>query len=162
MKPIRRVTFTVAGIAQPKGSAHAFVPKSWADKAHKIGKAPRAIVTSDNPRAKGWQQLVAEQAQTVAGDVFLGAVILTVTFALPRPASAPLKIRHHLTNPDLDKLVRCVADALTGILYLDDKQVVEMHARKIFAQSPKGPRADVTLEDAAPVFEAALAGSLFD
>jgi Holliday junction resolvase RusA-like endonuclease len=32
--------------------------------------------------------------------------------------------------PDLDKLVRAVLDALTGIAYLDDKQVVAINARR--------------------------------
>jgi Holliday junction resolvase RusA-like endonuclease len=156
----RRVTFTVAGVAQPKGSAQAFVPLKWAKAAVAQGRAPRAIVTSDNPRAKSWQQLVAEQAQTVAGDVFLGAVVLTVTFFLPRPVSLSHKIRHHVTKPDSDKLARNVLDALTGILYLDDKQVVDLHVRKCYACYPTGPRATITLEDAVP--PELGDGSLFD
>jgi Holliday junction resolvase RusA-like endonuclease len=161
----RRLTFDVLGVAQPKGSAQAFVPKSWADQAHRQGKAPRAIVTSDNPRSKGWQQLVAEQAQTVAGGgPFLGPTVLTVTFYLPRPVSLPQKIRHHLTLPDLDKLVRCIGDALTGVLYLDDKQVVDLHARKCYAAWNAVPRVRITLEDAAPAgaTDVLATASLFD
>lgn len=165
MTKIRRVTFDVIGNPQPKGSAKAFVPKAWADLAHKQGRAPRAIVTTDNPKAKGWQQLVAEQAQTVAGGgVFLGPTVLTVTFHLPRPISLPRKTRHHLTLPDLDKLVRCVGDALTDVLVLDDKQIVELHARKAYTDPDAAPYAHIVLEDAVPVFDLELAatGSLFD
>lgn len=162
----RTVTFSVAGIPQPKGSAKAFVPKSWAARAHELGVAPRAVVTSDNARSKGWQQLVAEQAQTVAGEgVFLGPTILTVTFYLPRPKSLPQKIRHHQTAPDLDKLVRGVGDALTGVLVLDDKQIVELHARKVYTRDTIGPHARIVLEDAAPLFAERLeetAAPLFD
>jgi Holliday junction resolvase RusA-like endonuclease len=86
--------------------------------------------------------------------------VLTVTFHLPRPATLPQKIRQHVKLPDLDKLVRCVADALTGVLYLDDKQVVDLHARKCYAIYPQGPHAIITLEDAIPPDLGD--GSLFD
>ena len=36
--------------------------------------------------------------------------------------SAPTR---HTTKPDLDKLTRAVLDSLTGIVYLDDSQVVK-------------------------------------
>jgi Holliday junction resolvase RusA-like endonuclease len=34
----------------------------------------------------------------------------------------------------LDKLIRAVLDALTGIAYIDDGQVVEITASKIYSQ----------------------------
>jgi len=33
---------------------------------------------------------------------------------------------------DLDKLCRAILDALTGVAYLDDRQVVELDARKAY------------------------------
>jgi hypothetical protein len=39
----------------------------------------------------------------------------------------------HVVKPDLDKLVRAVGDALTGILYRDDAQIVSLNASKRFA-----------------------------
>ena len=38
-------------------------------------------------------------------------------------------------SPDLDKLVRAAVDALTGIVYVDDVQPVEIVASKVFAPS---------------------------
>jgi Holliday junction resolvase RusA-like endonuclease len=135
----RRVTFDVIGIAQPKGSTRAFVPKGWT----------RPIITADNPRTKGWQQLVAEQAQRVAQEgLFVGPVILWVTFSLPRPISLPKRVVQHTKNPDLDKLARVVCDALTGVLYHDDAQVVELHVFKLYAAVGSPPRARITLETA--------------
>lgn len=146
----RRVVFEVAGIAQPKGSAKAFVPKSWAAAAVAQGKAPRAVVTSDNPRAKEWQALVAAQAQTVAnGELFTGPVVLTVTFRLPRPQSLPRAVLHHTKKPDSSKLLRCLEDALTGILLRDDAQIVEHHIAKWYAPVGTTPTARVVLEEAA-------------
>jgi Holliday junction resolvase RusA-like endonuclease len=145
---MRRVTFSVTGIPQPKGSTKAFVPKGWS----------RAIVTNDNPKAKGWQQLVTEQAQTVAADgMFLGPVTLAVVFRLPRPTAAPRRVVHHLTKPDIDKLARCALDGLTGVLFPDDRVVVELRARKVYARLPEAPGADIIVADAAPPEPAALA-----
>jgi crossover junction endodeoxyribonuclease RusA len=39
--------------------------------------------------------------------------------------------RHAGDAPDLDKLCRAVLDALTGVAWLDDKQVVALDARRI-------------------------------
>jgi crossover junction endodeoxyribonuclease RusA len=135
----RTVSFRVVGKAEPKGSTRAFVPKGWS----------RPIITSANPKSKGWQQLVSEQAQSVAQDgLFVGPVVLTVTFRLPRPQSLPKRLVHHTKKPDLDKLVRNTKDALKGVLYGDDSQVVELHARKIYAAIAAAPCAQITVTEA--------------
>jgi Holliday junction resolvase RusA-like endonuclease len=41
-----------------------------------------------------------------------------------------------VTKPDTDKLIRSVLDALTGIVWTDDSQVVEILARKQFGIQP--------------------------
>ena len=160
---MRRVTFSVTGIPQPKGSAKAFMPRAWMQKAVATGQAAgRAVVTNDNPKAKGWQQLVTEQAQHVEGGMFLGPVTVALIFRLPRPKSAPSRVRHHLTAPDLDKLARCAIDGLTGVLLPDDKVVVELRARKVFARLPEAPGAEIIVADAAPPEPAQTALELFE
>lgn len=145
----RRIAFTVLGVAQPQGSATAFVPYAWARSAVRQKRAPRAIVTHDNPKVRGWRQLVAEQAQEVVGEeLFLGAVVLTVTFRLPRPESMPKKVLHHTKTPDLDKLVRAIGDGLSGVVFLDDKQIVDLHARKIYISGAQPPSARIVVEAA--------------
>lgn len=131
------VSFRVIGIAQPKGSTRAFTPKGWT----------RPIITSDNPKVKGWQQLVAEQAQGVAAKLFTGAVALTVTFYLLRPKSLAKRVQEHTKKPDLDKLVRSTKDALKGVLYQDDSQVVYIAARKVYAAPGMPACADIRLDD---------------
>lgn len=134
------LTFTVFGVAQPKGSARAFVPKGWT----------RAVVTADNPKNKGWQQLVAEQASKELagrGQLLEGPVRLLVAFHLPRPKSLPKKVLTHLKKPDLDKLVRAVKDALSKVIWLDDAQVVQLGASKTYANPGESPRAIITVID---------------
>jgi crossover junction endodeoxyribonuclease RusA len=88
---------------------------------------------SDNPRLHEWRDRVAWVAQTQRRGVFFDkgqAVRVGIGFFLPRPASLPKRIRHHTVRPDIDKLERAVFDALTGVLWHDDSQVVESHKYK--------------------------------
>ncbi len=64
------------------------------------------------------------------------------------PDSAPLRIsmrfvqrRNSTSRPDLNNLVANILDALNGIWYRDDAQVVEIHATK-----EKGPVPKVIIE----------------
>ena len=67
---------------------------------------------------------------------------LTVTFQFIRPKSVTAKKRPRPSaKPDLSKLVRCVEDSLTGILIRDDSLVVDLVARKVYADC-----AGVTIE----------------
>lgn len=85
-------------------------------------------------------------ARTVSdGVLFDGPVSVTVQFYLPRPKSLARKVEHHLKKPDVDKLARCLLDALTGVLIPDDRCVVELHAAKTYSTPPAEPRADVTV-----------------
>jgi crossover junction endodeoxyribonuclease RusA len=65
-----------------------------------------------------------------------GPVELEVMFYLERPATVTVKKRPQPTvPPDLDKLIRGVGDALTGVVYDDDSQVVRMLAWKTYADT---------------------------
>ncbi len=55
---------------------------------------------------------------------------------------------HHTKKPDLDKLARALKDALKGVLYHDDAQVVVLLARKVYAAETAAPCAEVTVADA--------------
>jgi Holliday junction resolvase RusA-like endonuclease len=150
------VRFTVIGVARPQGSLKAFVRPG----------ARHPTVTHDNPLTRAWRTLIAHQAHAVVTldkvAQFLGPVALRVTFTLPRPASLPKRVTAHTKAPDLDKLVRSVGDALTGVLYRDDAQIVELHARKIYGDLGSVPRAEITVQDAAVVTASAEQPWLLD
>lgn len=118
------VKFTVVGVARPKGSAKAFLPKGWT----------RPIITSDNKSLKGWEDSVrAALQQHVPGQFFQGPVLVKVLFELPRPKSLKKGESVHVKRPDLDKLVRGSLDAMKGVLWNDDSQVIDIHASKRYA-----------------------------
>jgi Holliday junction resolvase RusA-like endonuclease len=39
-------------------------------------------------------------------------------------------------KPDLDNIAKCFLDAMNEIVYLDDKQVVNLHVTKVYAETP--------------------------
>jgi Holliday junction resolvase RusA-like endonuclease len=47
-----------------------------------------------------------------------------------------VKRLHPTVPPDLDKLIRAVLDAMTAIAYLDDGQVTEINAVKVYGGAP--------------------------
>ena len=140
--PVTVLSFTVEGKAEPQGSARAFMPKAG-------GRFP--IVTSDNPKLKGWRKAVsfsAMDAMASAGKSMFpfqdGPVTLTVDFYLPRPATLKAYAAH-LGRPDVDKLARAVGDALTGIVYADDSQIDMLVVRKGYAAPGTLPRAEIVV-----------------
>jgi crossover junction endodeoxyribonuclease RusA len=79
--------------------------------------------------------------------LILSPVLVRMTFVFPRPKShygtgknaGVLKTRaplHRASAPDLDKLIRAVGDALTGVVFRDDAQIVTVEAHKINGETP--------------------------
>lgn len=95
-----------------------------------------------------WRNMISAAAREAWGmdNVYGGPFTIALTFRMKRPRShyKDLQggIRPQAINerpsvmPDLDKLVRAVLDSLTGIVWFDDGQVVEIHASKVYAESP--------------------------
>lgn len=117
-------TFTVYGMPIPQGSLRAFMPKG----------AKHPVLTADNKKLKPWRQQVSGTAvasiKTLVKRPF--AVEVHVAFFFDRPASLARQVVHKTTKPDVDKLLRSILDALTGIAYEDDAQVIRASQEKLF------------------------------
>lgn len=136
--PGRHVAFTVEGVPQPAGSKRAFQHRTTG----------RVVVTDDAKGSRQWKTHVAAIArQHMIGEPLAGPVELIVTFTFPRPARhfrtgrnagvmKPDAPQHHLIRPDVTKLLRAVEDALTGIVWGDDAQVISQHALKLYGGTP--------------------------
>lgn len=141
------IAFTVYGTPAQMGSKKAFV------------RGNRAIITDDNSqKRKQWANAVA----TAAADAMNGQPLtreplrLFVQFWFARPKShygsgknanklkdsAPAS---HAQSPDLDKLIRCLGDALTGIVYNDDRQIVVITASRNWTEEQE--RAEVEISE---------------
>ena len=73
-------------------------------------------------------------------------LVLWVTFYVVRPKSAPKRVKHPATRPDLDNYLKTLLDALDKFAFPDDAQVVNIHAKKAFALDGTPPRIEFVLE----------------
>ena len=75
-------------------------------------------------------------------NIMQSAASVYVLFSYKKKITDPIRDKLHTSVPDLDKLIRSVLDALTGVLYNDDKQVVSVHAGKEYDSRD---RVDITV-----------------
>ena len=99
-------------------------------------------------RMQAWQEQIRAHARQKMGRraPTAGAVRLDVVFYLPTPGRAPTgaekrrqwQRQHILRPPDLDNMRKAFSDALKGIVYLDDGQVVAGETVKTYIDEPEG------------------------
>lgn len=127
-------SFFVHGVPQPQGSARAFVRNG------------KPIITSTNKNLHDWRRLIADAAQEHA-QLHSGAVMVRATFLMPKPKSAPkTKAIFCTKRPDIDKLLRGLLDALTGVFYKDDSQVIHVDVQKSYGLERVGVLIEIWAE----------------
>jgi len=133
------LSFVVLGRPQPAGSKRGIPIRRGGEL------TGRVAVVDDAKHSRSWKHDVAVVARQAVGGapVMEGPLELDVVFVVARPkghygtgrnlrqvgASAPAL---PTVKPDVTKLLRAVEDALTGILWRDDAQVVDQRARKVY------------------------------
>lgn len=133
------IAFEVYGIPKTEGSIRAVVHKATG----------RAIAFHDEDRElRVWRQDIAAEAiwaRGILGQFDEGPLSLVVQFRLPIPKSRPSELRTDkqrlewtwpAKRPDADKLLRAVMDALKGVLYHDDGQIVRLEVMKLYHPQP--------------------------
>ena len=73
---------------------------------------------------------------------------LVATFYFEKPKSTPKRVVHKITKPDYDKLARSLSDALSGIVYKDDSQIVFGQQEKKFGSPSRVEVRCWTIENA--------------
>lgn len=91
------------------------------------------IVHQKSKRLMDWRSAIAKEA-AIALEVEEGAIAIGMVFVVPRPKTVKRILPS--VKPDLDKYVRAVMDALTGVAYADDSQVVSLYAEKVYGSDP--------------------------
>lgn len=139
---LQRLAFTVLVRPVPQGSMKGYPIRR---KNGKMG----VVLTSDNTKLKPYRGEVTRAAWDLvnrSNDLFAGKHVpirLTLNFFLKRPISASKKRMALVVKPDLSKLLRATEDALTGVLYADDAQIVEEHIFKAYGMPE---RVEILLE----------------
>lgn len=113
-------------VAQPRARARAF----------QIGGHTR-VSMYDPPQAKDWKRTVLMQVLPHKPTAPIeGALAMTLVFFLPRPQSLPKRQLFHVKKPDCDNLAKGIKDALRGVVYRDDSQIVRLAVAKEYSQVP--------------------------
>lgn len=138
------LAFTVLGRPQGKGSKRVLPVRTRAA----VGQ-PRVVMVDSNRNAAPWAARVAaaaiEAADADGFELIRGPVTVQFEFCFSRPRAhfgtgrnvARLRLsapEHMAVMPDVDKLTRCALDALTGVIFKDDAQVVRLQAAKRWSE----------------------------
>lgn len=131
--------FFVPGVPAPGGSKTSY---------------GRGRIVDSCKRNKPWRAMVALAAMQAGCTPLDGPLTLSVIFWMPRPKghfrkdgtlkpSAPAR---PIVAPDTTKLLRSTEDALKGITWHDDAQIVYQVASKEYAARDGIPGADIKIE----------------
>ena len=94
-----------------------------------------------------WRASIRLAAREAGASLSPLPINLTVVFGMPRPKAHMRwsggklipKMQHYYdlptVMPDVDKLLRAVMDALTGVCYADDAQVVSVQVAKVYGET---------------------------
>lgn len=126
-----RISFVVLGRPATAGSKRAFPIR------RKNGTLGVAVSDSSGAHGKAWRSDVRDAARAVySGPPLSGPLRLELVFTLPRPAGhlrrsgelskAGLAMPYPTTRPDAGKYARSFEDALSGVVWIDDSQLVEV------------------------------------
>lgn len=140
----------IYGVAKTKGSTRSFVPKKKGGQPARRPDGRLLVITKNDagPDAEIWAGSIAkacaeQMEKTGLNMTRSGGVWIELVFYRPRNKghfgtgknaavlkdSAPA---YPDVKPDIDKLARCALDALKGIVWNDDGQVVAMPTFKTF------------------------------
>lgn len=124
------MTFEVLG--KPQGKARARVTK-WG------AYTPDKTILYENLIKLSFQQKYPKV------DLLEGYLRMSITAVFEPPKSTSKKNKDLMYNqmirpakkPDIDNVAKCVLDALNGIAYKDDIQVVELHLNKVYGTNAR-------------------------
>ncbi len=126
------IFFTIPGA--PKGKARARTLKNG-----------HSYTPSETVNYENWVKFCFSEQQLDGLIPTDGPVALQMTAAFPIPKSTSKKQRERMLagnvvptkKPDCDNLLKIVADALNGIAYRDDSQIVKCDVAKVYSDTPE-------------------------
>ena len=142
---MKEIYFIVDGRVQPKQRPRVFRNK-YTSRAQTI--TPQATVDYEN-------KVKASFYEACDGEKFFltGAVQMTVNVYVAITKSTPKKTREKMLTGelkpitrtgDLDNLFKAISDALNGVAYDDDSQIIDATIRKFYGEQAK---AEITIRE---------------
>lgn len=103
--------------------------------------------TYDPPKCRAYKQKVGLYAKTamrgkepLRGPIKMSVIVyrgIPKSWTKKKKVAAMLDDIYPTTKPDIDNLLKGIMDALKGICWHDDAQVVSVEARKVYEVSPR-------------------------
>lgn len=128
------VTFTVDGTPVAKGRP-------------RFAKRGKFVQTYTPQKTKDYESLVMDAASEAMGssEPLETPVAIYLYIHMPIPASYSKKRRQDclsgiekpIKKPDWDNIAKAVTDALNGIVYVDDCQIVTAHVKKAYSDTAR-------------------------
>lgn len=92
-----------------------------------------------------YEEKIRQAYLEAGGKKYASPIVVIVNAYFLVPASWSKSIRRSALNgvfrpgkrPDIDNILKAVMDALNGVAYLDDKQVIECYCTKRYAEEEK-------------------------
>ena len=130
------INFVALGLPSPGGSKSAF-------RNPRTGRI--VVVDAGGKKTRTWRNTVAHAARAAmrGGELMQPPLCLVIEFRMPRPKShfkSNGEIKQDapwfpIVRPDLTKLLRSTEDAMTGIVYHDDAQIVQQNIHRTYSHS---------------------------
>ena len=127
------VTFMVEGTPVPKGRPRfarrgkfvsTYSPKTTVDYESKVSEAAKLAMAGADPLET-----------PVAAYVYIRLPV-PKSYSKQRTKDCLYGFEKPTKRPDVDNIVKSVLDALNGVVYQDDCQIVSIHATKCYASEP--------------------------
>lgn len=102
------------------------------------------VYTDEKTRKYESSVRAVAQAAMRGRDPLEGPLSLSLRFRMPIPKSATRRAKTamaageiaHMGRPDLDNCQKAIMDAMNGVVFVDDGQVVRAFSTKIYAEQP--------------------------
>jgi Holliday junction resolvase RusA-like endonuclease len=98
----------------------------------------------DPKKSRDWKELVAMEAKRRGCYQLDGPLRMILVFRLRKPKSAPRSRKYPIVKPDTSNFIKGIEDALNGICYHDDSQIIILEAQKVYA--PEGIEPGVLIQ----------------
>jgi Holliday junction resolvase RusA-like endonuclease len=139
---VNRISFTVFGKPEPKGRPRAYIrngcvgmytPENTVLFEHRVAITAKKAMTAAVSSFDKWLDIKLAGDATGPIQVNLKAYFqIPKSWSKKKQAAAMAGQIWHTTKPDKDNIEKAVCDALNGILYKDDSQVVRGISEKLY------------------------------
>jgi len=105
------------------------------------GKYPTIYTPKETKEAE--ERIILQTRRQKPKELMTGPIVMDIVFFKVKPKSYSKSTIYWTKKPDIDNMIKLVLDALNGVFYVDDAQVMRITATKQYSDSA---RTEITIE----------------